>query len=314
MRITDLHEDLAYASQKYDVVNGRLQSSIAMLEQFDSTLVLSSIFPYFTTLRATNGTDSYSHVNLPDRNVLTEQINFHLELEYKQKIKIVREPSDLDRKGVNLALAMEGADTLTVADDIFYLSASGLVSLGIAWNYDNKFAASYLSSRDYGLTGSGVRLVELCREVGVAIDLSHASQKTINDVLQLDHGPVFISHGNSGEVFDHPRNYPDRIVEKIAEQGGVIGVTGIPSTLGGNQDINDIVSHIEHFWEKFGEKSVAIGSDFLGVDNPAKGFESVENFRTLSSLLGNKSESVLWKNGYQFMKAVLSWREKMQDY
>lgn len=313
MRITDLHEDIAYASQRLDVVNGHNQSSIAMLQLFDSAIVLSSIFPYFPAMLESNSPGSYTHINIPDRNVMWEQINFHFRLEYASKVRIVRKPTDLEGAGVNLALALEGADALSMPEDIFHLSALGLFSIGLAWNYDNKFCASYLSKKDYGLTSSGEALVGLCRDTGVAIDMAHASQKTIEQVLELDHGPVFISHGNSAKIFDHPRNYPDRIIEKVVEQGGIIGVTGIPSTLGGKKDIDALAEHIDYMWETFGQDSVAIGSDFLGVDTTATGFESVENFKELDSILGYKAEQVLWKNGYRFIKSVLALKQKNKE-
>lgn len=308
--ITDLHEDLAYSSQKLDVVNGQGQSSINMLSHFDSAFVLSSIFPFFPsihTMEKKNDSENekIGHVNVPEWNLLLEQINFHILLERSGYIKIVRQKKDLQFHGVKLLLALEGTDALRFPEDVFLLYSLGLRSLGISWNYDNKFGSSYLSKKDYGLTGSGCVLVSYCKELGIALDLSHASKKTIEDVLSLPHGPLFISHGNSDAVFHHPRNYPDSILSSIFAEGGIIGITGIRSTLGFDQDLEAIKHHITYIGETFGWEHVALGSDFLGVDEPVKGFENVLKFKDLRSELKEQDDLVLWKNGLNFFNKVL---------
>ncbi len=45
MRLADLHEDLAYASMRADVINGNAQSSISMLRNFEHALVFAAVFP-----------------------------------------------------------------------------------------------------------------------------------------------------------------------------------------------------------------------------------------------------------------------------
>lgn len=310
MKITDLHEDIAYASQKMDVVNGSLQSSIHLLSRFESAFVLSSIFPFFASLHPSSSksgskTETFEHVNIPDATVFMEQINFHMLLEKKGKIKLVRTSDDIDEPGVKLLLAMEGSDILRLPEDIFTLYSMGIRSIGLSWNYDNKFAASYLSTKDYGLTGSGQTLVSFCKDLGVAVDLSHASMRTIKDVLAMEHGPIFISHGNADAVFHHPRNYPDQIIREVAAEGGIIGVTGIRTTLGFQQDFEAYLNHLKHMGEVAGWDHVAVGSDLLGVDNPVTGLEDISKFGKLEGSLGNRSDDVLWRNGVNFFRKIL---------
>ena len=137
------------------------------------------------------------------------------------------------------------------------------------------------------------------------MDLSHASQKTIEDVFNTEHGPIFISHGNPDAVFKHARNYSDDIIRAIAHQDGVIGITGIRSTLGFGQDIDTFVKHIEHVGEVAGWDHVAIGSDLLGVDNPVAGLENVSKFQDLAVRLGSRADDVLWRNGLNFFRRIL---------
>ena len=310
MNFTDLHEDIAYSSQKIDVIDGLEQSSIKLLSRFDSAFILSSIFPFFPSMRPSetesgSSGGTFDHYNIPDWNVMMEQISFHMLLERARKIKLVRRKEDLDESGIKLLLAMEGTDVLRLPEDIFTIHALGVRSVGLSWNYDNKFAASYLSRKDYGLTGFGRKLVSFCKDLGIAVDLSHASPKTIEDVMSTEHGPVFISHGNPAAVFKHARNYSDDIIKAIAHEGGIIGITGIRSTLGYGQDIDAFLRHIEHVGKVAGWKHVALGSDLLGVDQPVPGLEDVSKFQVLLTMLGSQAEDVLWRNGLNFFKRTL---------
>ncbi len=309
MKICDLHQDIAYSAQKMNVVTGDGQSSVAMLSKFDSAIIISAIFPFFTSMRRGIGGSlekepKFEHVNIPDWNVLNDQLLFYSELERSGYTTIVRRKSDLDGNGVKLLLGMEGTDTLRDPEDVFFLYRMGLRSLGLAWNLDSKFAASYLSEKDYGLTGSGRRLVSYCNELGIALDLSHSSRNTILDIMEVNHGPIFISHGNSDSVYHHPRNYTDDILDMVTSKGGIIGITGIRSTLGYGQDMYAMIKHIDYVGDTFGWDHVAVGSDFLGVDTTVSGFESVLKFQDLAKNLGNKSEKVIWKNGHDFLLGI----------
>ncbi|MFG1460912.1 MAG: membrane dipeptidase [Thermoplasmataceae archaeon] len=310
MNFTDLHEDIAYSSQKVDVVDGSEQSSIKLLSRFDSAFILSSIFPFFTSFslnenKSDKNSIKFEHRNIPDWNVMTEQINFHILLERARKVTLVRRKEDLDETGIKLLLAMEGADVLRLPEDVFLIHSLGVRSFGLSWNYDNKFAASYLSEKDFGLTGSGRKLVSYCKDLGIAVDLSHASLRTIEDVLSTDHGPIFISHGNPDAVFKHARNYSDDVIKAIAREGGIIGITGIRSTLGFGQNIDAFVKHIEHVGDVAGWEHVAIGSDLLGVDSPVEGLEDVSKFQGLVARLGIRADDVLWRNGLNFFRKIL---------
>ncbi len=310
MNFTDLHEDIAYSSQKMDVVDGSGQSSIKLLSKFNSAFILSSIFPFFSSIhpvvnKLDHTNSKFEHVNIPDWNVMMEQINFHILLERAGKVRLVRRKEDLEESGVKLLLAMEGSDVLRLPEDIFLIYSLGIRSVGLCWNYDNKFAASYLSGKDFGLTEFGRQLVSFCKDLGIAVDLSHASRKTIEDVLYTEHGSIFISHGNPDAVFKHARNYSDDIIRAIAHQGGIIGITGIRSTLGFGQDIDTFVKHIEHVGEVAGWDHVAIGSDLLGVDNPVAGLEDVSKFQDLAVRLGSRADGVLWRNGLNFFRKIL---------
>ena len=58
--------------------------------------------------------------------------------------------------------------------------------------------------------------------LGMLVDLSHAHDSTMWDVLRITEAPVFFSHSSSRHFTPHPRNVPDDIARAVAENGGVI--------------------------------------------------------------------------------------------
>ena len=78
----------------------------------------------------------------------------------------------------------------------------GLRSLGLTWNFDTKYSATCMSKKDYGLTGEGGDLIERCNELGIVVDLAHASRLTHLEVCATSRLPVINSHSNSRSLHD----------------------------------------------------------------------------------------------------------------
>ncbi|PLX22552.1 MAG: membrane dipeptidase [Salinivirgaceae bacterium] len=75
-----------------------------------------------------------------------------------------------------------------------------------------------------GLSDMGVEVVQKMNELGMLIDVSHASDKGFYDIIQHSETPVIASHSNARAVCDNPRNMTDDMLKKLAENGGVIQV------------------------------------------------------------------------------------------
>ncbi|PSN82542.1 peptidase [Candidatus Marsarchaeota G1 archaeon OSP_D] len=310
MRFVDLHEDLAFSSQNFDLVQGEGQCSIKMLQQLGDPLVFAVIFPHINTwdergevLSAAYGHPTQS--SAPLLQVLWEQFKLYLYLERRGLVSIVRKASDLEKPGVKLLLALEGADVLTDPYDLHLLYEMGLRCVGLTWNYDNKFASSCMSKKDYGLTGYGEELVKLANKLGVLVDVAHAGKATVLDVTSLSKAPVIASHANVKKIRNHVRNLDDEELEAIAKTDGVVGVTAITSALSENPSINDLVTHASYIEQKFGLRHVAIGTDFLGIQSTPQGFENVLKVQELAKLLGEKADKILWENAVRVLKSVL---------
>ncbi len=91
------------------------------------------------------------------------------------------------------------------------------------------------SSRDKaihnGLTDFGKEVVKEMNRLGMLIDVSHVSDKTMSDVLDVSTAPVIASHSSARHFSANPRNVSDELIKKIAKNSGVIQINFYPAFL-----------------------------------------------------------------------------------
>jgi membrane dipeptidase len=75
-----------------------------------------------------------------------------------------------------------------------------------------------------GLTDFGKDVVREMNRLGMIVDVSHVSDKTFADVLQVSKAPVFASHSSCRAICDAPRNMSDEMMRAMAAKGGVIQI------------------------------------------------------------------------------------------
>lgn len=110
----------------------------------------------------------------------------------------------------------------------------GVRMIGPVHFRDNQFADSStdLGANDYGgLSPLGEALVKEANRLGMILDGSHASDSTVDDMIELSTTPIILSHTGVKAVYDHPRNIDDDLMRKVADDGGVIQINAYGSYL-----------------------------------------------------------------------------------
>lgn len=153
----------------------------------------------------------------------------------------------------------------------------------VTHNCNNVFAtcATHVTAggTDHGLTSLGRSAIFEMNRLGMLVDLSHVSVRTMEDVLQITRSPVIFSHSNARAISDHPRNAPDHVLRMLLRNGGVIMVTFVPYFVNVQDptaaDISKIVDHIFHIVQVAGWDHVGIGGDFDAILAYTNGLKDV---------------------------------------
>lgn len=144
------------------------------------------------------------------------------------------------------------------------LHDAGFRMLGLVHLFDNDMAGSAHGTDKHGLTDKGRGLVKLAVQHGMIIDLAHASEQTIDDVVAMVDTPVVASHGGVRGTCDTARNLADRHIQAIARNGGVVGI-GIYKWATCGNTMQDTMRAVRYVADLVGIEHVALGTDFDGA-------------------------------------------------
>lgn len=110
----------------------------------------------------------------------------------------------------------------------FYAGGARYMTLTHSLNNDWADSATDTPKHD-GLTTFGKSVIEEMNRLGMLVDLSHVSPKTMHDALDTTSAPVIFSHSSARSLTDHARNVPDDVLARLPKNGGVVMVTFVPS-------------------------------------------------------------------------------------
>ncbi len=78
--------------------------------------------------------------------------------------------------------------------------------------------------RSNGLTDLGREIVREMNRLGMMVDISHVSDETFYDVLEVSAAPVIASHSSCRVYSSHPRNMDDQMLRAMAKNKGVVHI------------------------------------------------------------------------------------------
>lgn len=217
----------------------------------------------------------------------------------------------LVEKKIPLILAVEGANLL--GGDISRLDElynDGVRFLTLVWKGESCIGGAW--NTDVGLTDFGRATVKRCAELGIIVDVSHASHKMTSQLLDMagDVGSKIVAtHSDAYSICAHDRNLTDGEAKAISAAGGVIGISMTPAHIreGGDADVSDIIRHVCHYLSLGLEDSVCIGADFDGVAVLPRGIADERDMIKLDGEMKKAGisaavrEKIFWGNAARFV-------------
>ena len=199
-------------------------------------------------------------------------------------------------RAARLGILVECADPIRSPDELPWWVERGVVAIGLAWARGSRYAAGNAApscDSPHGLTELGRALVREMDKAGVVHDVSHLSDRALDDLFAATDRPVIASHSNCRLLLDgvNQRHLTDAAIREIGKRGGVIGLNLVRSFIrtGLNRadpndrpSIDDALRHVEHICSIMGHRrGVGMGSDLdggiSGHDLPA-GINSPSDF------------------------------------
>ena len=211
------------------------------------------------------------------------------------------------------AMILSVEDARILSNDITKLNIlcqKGVRFLTLMWSGETCIGGSH--NTQCGLTDFGREVVKRCFELGIVPDISHASEQSSSDVIEIAQDrqrPIIASHSNSYTVYGHSRNLRDSHFTAIKNMGGLVGVSLCRWHLGQSESItvNDILKHVDHYLSLGGENTVALGGDLDGTDLP-DGFEDVRDIIKIADNMAQNGYSddlinkLFWENAKIFFE------------
>ena len=145
--------------------------------------------------------------------------------------------------------------------DLLY--SVGVRLAGLTYNRRNYIGDGQLERNAGGLSEFGIAVVRRMNQLGMSVDLSHASIPTAMDAIELSEAPVTFSHNASYTLRPNTRTRRDEELLACAQKGGLIAITAVPNSLSDDpeQDIECVLDHYDYMVRLVGADHVGIGTD-----------------------------------------------------
>jgi membrane dipeptidase len=341
LELTELNQAEADLADR--IFRGRATVSLPAMRQGRVATCLGTMMarvPYGTTRQVHGETlDFPAHENAYAFAV--GQLAYYQALEQTGHVRLIRtrpqlakhiasweSPGGPESEPIGIILAMEGADAIMHPEQAEHWFSLGLRCVSIVHYGCSAYAAG--TGEEGPLTDAGRRLLAELRRLGVVLDLTHLSDTSFFQAVDVFDGPIIASHQNCRELVPHQRQFSDEQIRLVLRRGGVLGVAldawmlyegwhkGATLEEYTNRNvvsIEAVADHIDHICQLAGNADhVAIGSDLdggFGSEQTPTGLDSIADLQKLAGILQGRGysdlqiEAVFYKNWQRFFEKHL---------
>jgi membrane dipeptidase len=200
------------------------------------------------------------------------------DLAHQSEVLVARSVSDIEaahessRKSI--VFGLESATPIeSELNRLDVLYGLGIRQIGIVYSHSNCLGTGLAEGNDGGLTSFGHKAVRRMNALGIAIDVSHASDQTCLDVFNASAQPVMISHAGARAVWPTSRMKPDDVLRACAMSGGILGIEAAPhstvSPAHPKHSLDSVMDHFVYAVDVMGIDHVAFGPDTMWGDHVA---------------------------------------------
>jgi membrane dipeptidase len=165
---------------------------------------------------------------------------------------------------MGILVGFQNSEHFRVVDDVDMFHGLGQRISQLTYNSQNRLGTGAMDRTDQGLSDFGADVVERMNQVGMAVDVSHCGDRTTLDTFEVSRRPVLVTHANARALVPgYPRNKTDEAIRRMAETGGVMGLTSVRSFVHDREPttIEHLLDHYDHVASLVGVEHVGIGSD-----------------------------------------------------
>lgn len=198
------------------------------------------------------------------------------------RVRLIRSREDLQKvlEGNELGILLYMEDLDCIGSDLWKLEElfeQGIRGAALTWSRKNALATGCCKASEHrqipgGLTEKGIAVMRRLEELSMFLDVSHLNDEGFADVCRITTRPFVATHSNSRTVYDNYRNLTDGQMQKLARQGGVMGLNGcryITGSLNGGHLIR-MCEHIEYETAGIGREHVGFGFDLCDSYDEAR--------------------------------------------
>lgn len=289
IRLFDGHCDTAFMlwQERQPLLQNTCHVDLVKASSFHAYAQVFAFCSYAGAAERMNCTQE-EYLTIPLR-ILREEVSRNSE-----RIAFARDAAQIEeqsRQGkVAALLSVEGPEVIACDPErLPELRAQGFCMSTLTWNADNALAGCHSGSRK--LTDRGRAYVRAAQDNHIIIDVSHISESSFWDVVDVTRKPILASHSNCRALCNHTRNLTDDQLRAIADTGGTVGLNLYQPFLGDNADFGTMRAHLERMLTLCGETHVALGGDLDGCDLLPKGFRNVGDYAAFYEYLKNAGYS-----------------------